>query len=656
MSLTETLNEAQEPLTSGTPNPPPELVNYVANAYNAKDGNFLSKPVFALTYENGQKVYWGPSGESRDIPDQISASVSTIHQEVSNSLLLEDKADYDRSFSASVNAEFSGVSYSGSLQSSLLYHGSLFASTSSFYALNFYLQTILTFERHAMTLDGDFIAAINLLPKDISSAESQQQYFKFFDTYGTHYTHFGTMGGTIVLETDVQDSLLETASELQIAAAISVGYQGIVAGGSLNASAAYSASDFLSQHRNNISISLNVIGGLYASGESIIDWVTSLYNTPSLVLNVPSVSKPMTTLQSISNLVAVAGGDPQIATNIVSLVHNYLMQATLNDGSLLSSPTPIDFSVVYDTTGNSIEAGDGFVICSIEAAIDGNRGYVQAFDDASPDPTTLLATASQHYFVKDDRYVPSASLTMPTPNGTSFTAQKTPTSGMPTTSLQFIGLGNVGEEGMGSWQQVTIGSDLTAAADGFVVAYVDWNNSNGARGYVQGFQNSKIVAGASQHYFTSSDIIVPTNSFCMPIAKGTPYKVVFTATAASPTAMAYFVPLSEAYLFFDSFQPRTENRVYQALTDGFLVAYLSAQTNGDRGFVQLSSYHDQNELARMGKLASTSIHYFTHDDIFVPYNTAMIPVSKNNFYTASFTPTALNPSIQLLWMPLGVNR
>ncbi|MEM6445386.1 MAG: hypothetical protein AAF704_02300 [Cyanobacteria bacterium P01_D01_bin.123] len=55
-------------------------------------------------------------------------------------------------------------------------------------------------------------------------------------------------------------------------------------------------------------------------------------------------------------------------------------------------------------------------------------------------------------------------------------------------------------------------------------------------------------------------------------------------------------------------------------------------------------------------MASTSIHYHTPRDTWVPYNTAMIPVSKNEFYTAKFAKTALEPAIQLLWMPLGIQK
>lgn len=657
MKQTINTTTTYESLSGSNSNTPPELTNYVANAYNAKDGNFLGKPVFALTYNEGKTVLWGPERIDKDIPDQISASIGTDHKEVSESLLMEGKADYDRSFSASVDAQYSGVTYSGSIQSSLLYHGNLFSSSSSFYALNFYLQTILTFERHDNTaLEPDFAAAVNLLPEDISSPDNQQKYFDFFDDYGTHYASFGTMGGTIVMETDIQDSLLETSTETEVSAAVSAGYNGVVSSGSLNASTAYSSSEFLSEHRSSISIYLNVMGGLYAPGEPIINWVNSTYDTPRLVLRVPSVSQEVTTLECISNLVAVAGASAQIAENIVSSIHNYVMQATLEDGSLLTSPNTIDFDRVYNTSSGGTVAGDGFVICSIESVANGDRGYVQAFDSTNPDPTTLLTTASQHYYTNHDHETPSASLTMPTPNGTNFTIHKQSTAGSPLTSLKFIGLGNVGEEGLGSWQAIDLGSTMSAPADGFVTAYVDWNNSDGARSYVQGFQNNEIIAAASQHYYYHTDTLIPTNSFCMPICKGTPYSVVFSPTAGSPTAQAFFVPLSEAYLFFESFQSRSANKVYQAQTDGFLVAYLYEQANGDRGFVDLYSYPDENELIKLGKLASTSIHSWNGSDIQIPYNSAMIPVSRNNSYTVNFTPTAGKPAVKLLWMPLGVAK
>lgn len=637
-----------------TPNPPPELVNYVANAYNAKDGNFLSKPVFFLSYVQNQTIDWGPEREKRDIPDQIRASTATTHYETNDSLLMEEKADYDRSFSVSVDAEFSGVSFSGSLQSSLLYHGSLFSSTSSFYSLNLYLQSVLAFERKDLKLDSDFVKAITTLPTEIGAVKNQQAYFQFFDDYGTHYTTFGTMGGTIVMETDIKDSILDTSTMLDVSVGVRAGYQGVLRSGSLDVKAAYSSSEFLSKHRNEVSITLNVMGGLYAPDEKIVEWAKSIYNTPSLLLNVPKLaSNQLTRLKCISALVATAGGNPVIAQNINALIHSYLLAATQDDG-LLTSPKDIPFGQVQDAN-----SGDGFVISFIEETGNGARGYIQALDDKNANPTTMRAAASQHYFTNSDKWVTSTSLTMPTPHGTTYLGESVPTFGSPRMMQRFVGLGDSGEQAMGPWQDVELNSDIKVLTDGFVVAYVDWNNRDGARGYVQGLQKSgngtyTVVAAASQHYYTGSDIQVPSNSFCMPVRKDTTYRVDLVVTSSGSTAKAYFVPLSEALVLFDSFQSRKENVIYQAHTDGFLIAYLYTNNDGDRGHVDLFAYPDQNELTRLGKLATTSVHYYTNRDIQVPYNTATIPVSKNSFYIASFTRTAGSPNVQVLWIPLGI--
>lgn len=634
-------------------NPPPELSNYVANAYNAKDGNFLSKAVFALTYAKGQTVQWGSDG-SRDIPDQVSASAGTYYASMQNSLLMENKADYDREFSASVNAEYSGVTYSGSVQSSLLYHGSLFTSTSSSYTLNYYLQSVLSFERispKTADLDADFVTAITALPTDISTSENKQLYYDFFDDYGTHYCAYGSMGGTIFMETDIDDSVFESSSKTEVTAAISAGYNGIVSSGSLDVSTAYSSSEFLNEHKYQMQVSLNVLGGLYAADESISAWQTSLYNSPVLLLNAPQLNNNFSTLTCISALVTLAGGDATIASNIQALLPSYLAQDSYDDG-LLGSPQSLSLSQVYNG-----DMGDGFVLATITQSQDGNRGYVSAYDDESTNPTTLRACASQHWYMHSDDWVPSACLTMPVPAATYNLTDATDTSGEPTTTVNFIGLGDIGEEGLGEWETIALNTPLTAASDGFVVAWVSYNNDNGARGYVQGWQTlsgkDTRVAASSQHYYTGSDIQVPCNSFCMPVCKGTSYHVDFTTTSNKPTAAAYFMPLSEAMVFFASSQSRTANRVYEAQTDGFLVACLAMVNNGDRGQVSLYAYPDSDELTSQGLLASTSIHQYSGSDIYVPYNTATIPVSCNSYYTASFTATSGSPNISLLWFPLG---
>ncbi|MGK7918249.1 MAG: hypothetical protein AB4038_22375 [Prochloraceae cyanobacterium] len=134
--------------------------------------------------------------------------------------------------------------------------------------------------------------------------------------------------------------------------------------------------------------------------------------------------------------------------------------------------------------------------------------------------------------------------------------------------------------------------------------------------------------------------------------------VEFTRTGTA-TAAVYFVSLSEELVFFEELQgleAQTDDgnpKIYQAQSDGFLVAYIYEKNNGDRGYVQLYSYPDKAQLTELGKIASTSIHLDEKNGTYVQYNSATIPVPKNNYYKAEFT-TPNSAQIKLSWIPLGI--
>ncbi len=633
---------------------PPELENLAANAFNALEGSCLGSPIFTLSYNKGHTVNWGDMG-ARSIPDQLSASAAPSSHKESRTILLEVEADYDRTYSASIDASYSGVAWSGSLKSSFLYHGNLFTSTSSSYALDCYIQSVLKFKRLNFTksdLDADFVSAICNLPLD-TVGDNKQKYFDFFNSYGTHYLQEAEMGGTIVMETDINDDVFNTSTELEVSAAISVGYEGVVSSGKLDAEAAYKASDFLKKHENNISISLSVMGGLFSPDGTITAWQNSIYNNgPILLLNSPTTTTSFTQLVCISRLATIAGAQEGISSNIESMLVQYMNTSSEKDG-LIGRTKTNRFSDVIEATN-----GDGFFVGTITKKDNGDRGWLVSSNDTSENPTTNRVFASQHYYTDSDKQIPSASFLLPAKNGNTSVSNANPTSGYPTTVLNYIALGDIDEAMLQDWLPVDLGSEHIASTDGFVVSYVDWNDSNGARGYVIGAQYSSTlnkwvnIAGASQHKYSGSDIHVPNNSFTMPVRKDTKYKVLFTATSPNPVAKAFFVPISSTISFFKDYETRTANNNFHAKTDGFLVAYLAMKNNGDRGYVDLFSYPNEANLLKNGKLSSTSIHYYTGSDVQVPYNTATIPVAKNNYYTAQVTNTSGAPDLSLLWFPI----
>jgi MAC/Perforin domain len=426
-STSETLTDALTQI--------PNLANYVQNAFNAKTGNFLANPVFSITYSNGNIVNWNDTEIT--IPDQISAHNSTNLFQNSSSLLLEDQADYDEQYSASINAQYSGVTYSGSLQSSIMYHGNLFTQSNSFYALNSYVQVLLTFERlnsSPPVLTEAFTTALGSLPSTINSPSDIQSYFTFFDNYGTHYLSYGCMGGTVIMETTILESILQNATQTEVAAAIQAGYNAVVNSGNLSVSTAFSSNEFLSQNQESIVIALSVIGGTYSTDGSIANWIQSCYNTPDIIFKQPNISSPPIILEPISLLTT----NTSIIANINTLLPEYLTQDISLDG-LISSAQGTSTNAVYKAADS-----DGFIISTLTGG-DGTRSYMQQFNDVSDNPIITRACASQHYYINGNIFIPTSSCTTPIPKNSYYNSTFTSTSGSPGVTNQFLGLGDMAE-------------------------------------------------------------------------------------------------------------------------------------------------------------------------------------------------------------------
>jgi len=628
------------------PNHVPQLKNYVSNALNAKTGDFLSKPVFVLSYDMGKTVHWGSASDIRDIPDQIAANTVTTHYSKNHSLTLQNKADYDRSFSISIGAEYSGVSFSGSARSSLFYHGSLFSDVASTNALNFYVQTVLAFERLSDDLDPQFEAALGNLPQNPGSPDA---YYDFFDEYGTHYVHAGTMGGVVVVETTIENSLFETFSELEVEAAISAGYRKAVSSGKLDVEAIYNASSFLSEHRNAIQIDINVTGGLYNPAGILSEWFHSIYNTPSILLNLPGMADDsFTSLRPISDL----AGNAAVAANINRLLTHYLAKTDNEDG-LFTTPKEVNLGHVYNAS-----SGAGFVVGNLQATANGDRSVLRAYDAHNDNPTDIRATASQHFYTQSDHYIYASSLSMPTPMGTHFTVEGEITFGRPSMTAKIIGIGNSDDNALTPYADVALNQKLTAPSDGFVVAWVTGSNAENVASTIVGKQwisgQAVAVAGSSQHWWPAFDIHVPTNSFCMPVRKNTEYEVTLQTNGA-PVAKAAFVGVSDDFELQTS-SARKHNRVYTAQTDGFLTAFIQTNGNGDRAMVNVFANPNESLLAKHSPFAETSVHDYDGSHIAVPYNTVTVPIAKGSYYKAEFVPTWGSPSITLNWTPFVIKK
>lgn len=629
----------------------PQLSNYVRNAFNTKDGNFLSKPIFKETTNNQETVRW--DGRDEVIPDQISASAASYHDEVKSTLLMASKSDYDRQFSMSLGAEYSGVTFSGSVNSNYLYHGNLFTQKNSSYGLNFFMQRVLEFERkpvEASDLEDSFVAAIQKLPTDLDTGNAIEQYFDFFDAYGTHYLKSGTMGGQIVMETRVDNSLIKSSTQHEVSAAISAGYSGVVANGSLNASAAYSSNDFLEQNRDKTDISLHVMGGIYTSdSESITEWARSIYETPSLLLSCPtSPTRQYSVLVCITDLVAIAGAAERVADNIRVAIQEYIVSDAYDDG-LLGLPTEIHARHVYhQQLGAAIVLG----MVSRKGNEQGARSILTAYNTEQQQCDIPRAMASQIFWTQGDVQVPVTSLALPVPLRSYYDIADNHTSSViADTKLSVVEFGDDALDVLGPWTEVPIDTLFKPEQDGFVVAYVDWNGVEGTRAAIEGIvgDDKQVIAGASQHRYGASSEFIPCNSFCMPVKEGQSIDIKLKKTSGSPVAKAFYIPLSKTVACLGEMKPRKRNTTYEAQEDGFLLAYLDASHDGDRGVVHLKHGETEGELETT---VATSVHFYKASDTWVPQNSALLPVVKGRLYRAQFESTAGNTDCYLHWFPL----
>ena len=643
------------------------LEEFVKNAYNVKTRETRSQPVFKISYNNiddpektTKAIDWGKiKGNDMNLPDQISGQPRVVSKEFKENTFDKEEKAQAKSIDAQMEGEFETPMYSGKINSSVSSSGSSASRIESYFSRSYSVFSVLAFERIELgkeSLDPKFITEINGLPKDISNDISKKKYIKFFDDYGTHYITTGVVGGVLIMETIIKKSLISSSNSLDIKNTVEGAYDGIINKGSFKASMKIDTSNSQSLANTSLKAEIFTIGGEFNSDKDQTkkEWQDSVYNGPILLYGIPNNKElPLSRFKSISTLVDYASGDVAIKGNMELMLEKYIGET--DESSILSySHDDIKFGQVY----NNIE--EGFIISSIKKKNDNDKGLIQVMNDDNNSPTELRASASMYYWPGAICNVESASFIMPKPSGTKFIKHKD-ISGKTEISQKYVSFSGLKGKGLQDWpkKEVEIGTQIIASEDGFLMANIDWNDEDGARGDIICFiyETDKWVkvAGSSQHYYKNGGVLVPSNSFCVPIKKGSTYFFQFNKTSRDPVAKAFFIPLSQDVLKFGEFQPGDKDNIYTAEEDGFLLAHLDA-TVGQRGYVDL--YCSNNELEKLEEnlIASTSVHYWEEGDVYVGYNTAMIPVPKGYTYKAELKKNADNfpglPEIKVTWIPL----
>lgn len=307
----------------------PVLNFYAGHGYNARKGYFQGEPVFALSHEKGQQVRWSGDGDYRLVPDQISALPALASHTWQDTLWLKNERDYEQEFSGMMRGEYTDVSWTGLNSSSLLYQGRLFSQVGHIYGLNCHARQVMKFRRvHQFadpSLDPQFADAITGLPPALDSQDSLQEYFCFFNTYGTHYVTEGTLGGMIFMETAIKMPAAGNHEPSKIGKQLNLAFHGMLENNAFKASSENFVADLgdnLDQAPDN---QIDILGGQYIFDDGISGWVRSIYEMPALLLLGPQNSRQaLSSLTPLSTLAGAAGAAWPVAGCMRQALEAYL--------------------------------------------------------------------------------------------------------------------------------------------------------------------------------------------------------------------------------------------------------------------------------------------------------------------------------------------
>ncbi len=170
-----------------------------------------------------------------------------------------------------------------------------------------------------------------------------------------------------------------------------------------------------------------------------------------------------------------------------------------------------------------------------------NAGDAHAYSDGNPDPATVRAAISMHHGKVD--HTSAASLLTPVRAGDWYKAGYSVILPFVPPVIQFqpIALG------LGAWEELAVGTVYPGRdVDGFVVGVIAYR-WDGFRGALVGSQEIGSAmtpyAISSVHRSTDSGTAATTESFCMPVARGTRFMVAAQPTVGIPEVSAHFIPM-----------------------------------------------------------------------------------------------------------------
>lgn len=224
---------------------PPPNIDYLGRGYNIFKANPLGKtvdegfrlPIFDVqTTPVSTPTEWGYIA-----PDGMFAAATESCQLSSSSEIVETSKEYFNSLRAFVSIEGSGSygAHSGSFSASVDYNrvASGMSSNTKKYIISTAMCEVFRceiLEYKPPKISSVFLESVKVLSQ---SNKKDSDFFQFFKSYGTHVTTYLTMGSRYSIKSEFTTSAYKKmkSSGLNIQAAASYSYDGLVSSGSVSA-------------------------------------------------------------------------------------------------------------------------------------------------------------------------------------------------------------------------------------------------------------------------------------------------------------------------------------------------------------------------------------------------------------------------------------
>ena len=628
---------------------PPGMRIPVTNGYNALKAKFTNKAIFTPSLSKGRMVKYGSPLEGKSsyaIPDRIVFKKPWRGSSSSSTVVLHKKEDYDKYFSSPVKAEYASLTFADAAQSDLAFHGSLFTESERSYVVSFISRLIYSIQRKGVDeLTQEFSDALASLPSEfVAGAKNQQDFFSFFDSFGTHYLTAGHFGGFIALEASIANPLFEKLKEAEIVVGVKSGFGALIKSGKMDAGIAYKALRFLGRYKDQIYINIYTGGGVRR--DSIRGYFQTLPARPILLTNTSAFGK--------TEFICF---DTLIKDEAKRKAFNKAVESYISGGD--SSGSAIGAGKIQDMGGVYRTPADSLVLGTLKTAASGQAEFRVFSDDSSALSTMRGCCSVSNYPSFSGKLIGSqvchASFLLPVRRGNYYAVKKESMSGSPDYQFQEYSLAGKEVPAIGEWQPIATDAPVKAESDGFVIATIDCVRNLGSQGAIFGQTSrdaknfSDVAAASACRSNEPYTCFASRQSFCMPVRKGESYIVKTEIKDSKPEYQAFWAPLSERISLFQAPASRMRDSVYMAHSDGLLTVLAKALGSDGLGYIEVRMASELNNLDGT-PVTQTSVHAPV-----IIYNSITVPVHKGYCYKIVSNVEVRAVDISAWWHPMSIS-